>query len=240
MNYLIKLRFCIAFIFLTSIFISCKKYGDTPSDKTTAIFNTSKTYGTMTDQDGNVYKTITIGTQTWMAENLRSTKYNDGSSITNVSDNIAWESMLTGAYCNYKDTTNVKYIVTNGRLYNWYALNKIAPNGWHVPSIDEFKTLINYLGGETEAGGLLKEIGLTHWNSSNIGATNESGFTALPSGYRGSLGYAFEGRGKVAGYWTTKSDADYSYAIILRYSNKSALTYVFGKYFGMSVRLIKD
>jgi len=241
MKYLSKSGLCIACFFLTNIIIiSCKKDDVDPERKTTVIFNTTKTYGTMTDQDGNVYKTITIGTQTWMAENLRTTKYNDGSLITNVSDNTAWASMLTGAYCNYQDTTNIDYIATNGRLYNWYAINKIAPKGWHVPSLDEFKTLINYLGGESEAGGLLKETGFTHWNSSNIGATNESGFTGLPSGYRGSMGYVFQGEGHVTGFWTTYNDTEYSYAITLIYSSKSALTYVFGKYFGMSVRLIKD
>ena len=88
----------------------------------------------MTDQDGNFYKTVTIGTQTWMAENLRTMKYNDGTNIPLVTSGIAWNNLNTGAYCNYNNTTNSDTIATYGRLYNWYAVNtgKLAPKGWHV------------------------------------------------------------------------------------------------------------
>jgi uncharacterized protein (TIGR02145 family) len=249
MNNLSKFNLFIAFISLSSLIaISCEKSDDESlNGRTSSIFNPTKTYGTMTDQDGNIYKTITIGTQTWMAENLRTTKYNDGSAIPNVSDSIAWSSLLSGAYCNYKNTTDIDFIATNGRLYNWYALNsgKLAPQGWHVPSRDEFETLITNLGRDTITGGKLKESGITHWINPNTGATNESGFTALPSGYRGSLGYIFQGDGHLTGYWTAFSDGDYSYgeysyAETLIYDEKKIATYIFGKYFGLSVRLIKD
>ena len=239
-----KLNLCIAFISLSAIIAtSCKKSDDgSLIGKTSAIFNTTKTYSTMTDQDGNVYKTITIGSQTWMAENLRTTKYNDGTPIPNVSDSIAWTSLLSGAYCNYKNTSDIDFIATYGRLYNWYTINtgKLAPQGWHVPSWDDYNTLITYLGGSTIAGGKLKETGITHWANSNTGATNESGFTTLPSGYRGSLGYVFVSQGRVACFWTSYSDGNGPYVLGLSYDYETALPFTFFKYFGLSVRLIKN
>lgn len=244
MNIFSKLNLCISFISLSAIvLIGCKKSDDgSLTGKSSAIFNTTKAYSTMTDQDGNVYKTITIGTQTWMAEDLRTTKYNDGAPIPNVSDSIAWASLLTGAYCNNKNTSDIDFIATYGRLYNWYTLNtgKLAPQGWHVPSLNEYKTMITYLGGDTIAGGKLKETGITHWASSNTGATNESGFTALPSGYRGSMGYLFISQGRVTCFWTSFSDGNGPYVLGISYADKKALFYIFGKYFGIPVRLIKD
>ena len=155
---------------------SCEKDDDNePSSK-----------DTMTDQDGNVYKTVIIGGQTWMAENLRTTKYNDGTAIPNVFEDDQWNSLTTGAYCNYDNAAGTVNIATYGLLYNWHAVNtgKLAPKGWHVPTDAEWTELTEYLGGESVAGGKLKETGTTHWNPTNIGATNETGFTALPGGYR--------------------------------------------------------
>jgi uncharacterized protein (TIGR02145 family) len=150
------------------------------------VFNPNFSYGTMTDQDGNNYKTIKIGKQTWMAENLRTTKYNDGTSILNVTGNVEWAALETGAYCNYNNTSNTDTIATYGRLYNWYAVNTgmLAPTGWHVPTDAEWTTLTTYLGGEDVAGYKLKEAGTTHWSNLNFVADNSSGYTALPSGYR--------------------------------------------------------
>src|SRR6266542_118390 len=124
---------------------SCKKGNEnsTPYDptnskatngKTTAVFNTDVTYGILTDQDSNVYKIVTIGTQTWMAENLRTTKYNDGTTIPNVIFAGEWRNLETGAYVNYNNSISTDIIATYGRLYNWYTVNtgKIAPKGWHV------------------------------------------------------------------------------------------------------------
>jgi uncharacterized protein (TIGR02145 family) len=171
--------------------------------KTTAVFNPSVTYGTMTDQDGNVYKTVTIGTQTWMAENLRTTKYNDGTAIPNATSDVEWESLSTGAYCNNKNTINTGTIATYGRLYNWYAVNtgKLAPKGWHVPTDAEWTELTDKLGGENVAGGKLKEAGTAHWISPNTSATNETGFTALPGGSRDYDG-AFIGVGYWGNWWS--------------------------------------
>ncbi len=178
-------------LFLSLMISSCNKDDNEPDNpfngKTTAVFNPDLNYGTMTDQDGNEYKTITIGTQTWMAENLRTTKYRDGSEIPNVTDNTKWVELATGAYCNYNNTTSSDTIATYGRLYNWYAVTdsrNIAPEGWHLPTETEWRILIDYLGGFGVAGGKMKETGATHWDTPNTGATNESGFTALPSGNR--------------------------------------------------------
>jgi len=191
---LLKLSVCIASVAI--VLNSCSKdannssSGNSTNNKTTAVFNPSIKYGSLTDKDGNVYKTVTIGTQTWMAENLRTTKYNDGTKITN--------------YLNYKNTTNDDTIATYGRLYNWDAVSSgnLAPAGWHVPSNDEWTTLITYLGGSGVAGGKLKEAGKTHWKNQNIAATNESGFTALPAGEY-FAGNGFYDLGSQCKWWTS-------------------------------------
>ena len=148
------------------------------------------------DFDGNVYPTVKIGSQCWLKENLKSTKYNDGTAITNVTDNTEWSNLTTEAYCWY-DNDSATYSDTYGALYNWYAVEteKLCPSGWHVPTDEEWKELEMYLGMSqidadatgwrgTDEGGKLKETEIIHWNSPNQGATNESGFTALPGGHR--------------------------------------------------------
>ncbi len=136
-------------------------------------------------RDGREYSMVTIGTQTWMAENLMATKYRNGDDIPNVTDNGTWSGLSTGGYCDYGNDTNNSNIY--GRLYNWHAVNDIkglAPLGWKIPSDADWDTLIAYLGGSNIAGGKLKETGSFHWNVPNTGATNETGFTALPGGHR--------------------------------------------------------
>jgi len=160
--------------------------------------------GTITDIDGNVYKTVKIGTQTWMAENLKTTKYRNGDPIPNVTDSASWTALKTGAYCNYKnDTSNAS---SYGRLYNWYAVNTgiLAPQGWHVPSDEEWSILIDYLGGEKKAGGKMKVVGTSFWAKPNKGANNRSGFTALPGGAR-AYGGKFSSIGRY-GYWWSSSE----------------------------------
>ena len=140
---------------------------------------------TVTDIDGNVYHTVTIGTQTWMVENLKTTRYRNGAIIPNVTDNASWAALTTGACCDYNNTPSNS--ITYGKLYNWYTVTdsrNIAPVGWHMPTDAEWRILTTYLGGESVAGGKLKEKGITHWSSPNTGATNETGFSALPGGYR--------------------------------------------------------
>jgi uncharacterized protein (TIGR02145 family) len=149
----------------------------------------NNTEDTFTDYDGNVYHTVTIGTQVWMLENLKVTHYRNGDVILNVTDNTQWSELTTGAYSNY-DNNEVNE-TTYGRLYNWFAISdsrNIAPQGWHLPSVAEWNTLQTYLGGSSLAGGKLKESGTIHWSSPNTGADNGSGFTALPSGNRNADG----------------------------------------------------
>jgi uncharacterized protein (TIGR02145 family) len=151
---------------------------------------------TVTDIDGNVYQTVLIGDQCWMAENLKVIHYCNGDPIPNVTDSSSWTDDSIGAYCNYDNDEG--HVATYGRLYNWYAVDdsrNIAPEGWHVPTDAEWKQLEIHLGMSqveadaagargTDEGGKLKEVGTTHWNPPNTGATDESGFTALPGGWR--------------------------------------------------------
>ncbi len=203
--------------------------------------NNNKPQETLTDIDGNVYHTIIIGTQVWMLENLKTTKYRDGTIIPNVTDNAEWIDLTTGAYSNYDNTPSNSAIY--GKLYNWYAVSSalnIAPVGWHVPTDKEWITLSNYLGGELIAGGKLKENGTQHWNIPNTTATNESGFTALPGGSRIGI-ISFEGVGYKGSWWSATEYNDRtawdwylvnSYEIVYRENSL--------KSDGCSVRCIKD
>jgi uncharacterized protein (TIGR02145 family) len=156
---------------------------------------------TVKDYDGNVYQTVKIGSQIWMVGNLKVTHYNNGDVIPNVTDQTAWNGLTTGALCAYdNDQTNVK---TYGYLYNYYVISDprgICPAGWHVPSLAEWETLSQSCGGDAVAGGALKEAGTTHWSAPNTGATNSSGFTALPAGERIS---GFNALGDGEGWWST-------------------------------------
>ncbi|MFH1121669.1 MAG: fibrobacter succinogenes major paralogous domain-containing protein [Bacteroidota bacterium] len=198
--------------------------------------------GTVMDVDGNVYHAVTIGTQTWMVENLKTTHYNDGSGeeIPNITDNFTWGGLTTPAYCWYNNDESNK--ATYGALYNWYAVNtgRLCPSGWHVPSDEEWDVLFVYLGGLTVAGGKLKEAGTAHWFSPNTGADNSTGFTALPGGSHYTDG-AFHLKGKYGWYWSTtestSTDAWHPYFIY----NSSTVTRIAGsKSIGFSVRCIKD
>lgn len=147
------------------------------------------------DIDGNIYPIVTIGEQEWITENLKTTRYNDGTSIVNIEDPSDWgqamgtEVEFEGFYCWYEN--KISYRNDYGALYNWLAVEegKLCPVGWHVPSAEEYLTLIEFVGGIDIGGGMLKETGTSHWKSPNTGATNEYGLTALPGGYR--IGYHF-------------------------------------------------
>jgi uncharacterized protein (TIGR02145 family) len=215
--------------------------GNTTNGKTTAVFNSSITYGTMTDQDGNVYKTVTIGTQTWMAENLRTTKYNDGTDIPNVTVADEWDDLTTSAYCNYNNTTNIDTIATYGRLYNWHTVNtgKLCPTGWHVSTHAEWTTLNTYLG--SEVGGKLKEADTLHWNSTNIGATNETGFTALPGGWRTDGNGSFLGIGEYGWWWSaTELETNNAWDRGMKNNSSGVLRDANNKAMGFSVRCVRD
>ncbi len=160
---------------------------------------------TVTDIDGNDYTSVIIGTQEWMVENLKTTKYNDGTNIPLVTDLFEWRDLTTEAYCWYKNDA-ATYKTPYGAMYNWHAVNtgKLCPTGWHVPTNDEWEILVDYLGDFALAGGKLKEIGTTHWSGSNTGATNETGFTALPGGMRTEDGAFYANGGD--GYWWTATE----------------------------------
>lgn len=174
--------------------ISCKKSSDSPT-----IFPN----GTITDIDGNVYNVVTIGSQTWMKENLKTSRFNDGTTINLVSDGLAWARTSTPGYCWYYNNIVNKDIY--GAMYNWYSVGtkKLCPVGWHVPDNNDWTTLINFLGGESIAGGKLKETGTNHWTSPNDGATNESLFTGLPGGYRSYKDGVFFSIGDNCSWWSS-------------------------------------
>jgi uncharacterized protein (TIGR02145 family) len=148
------------------------------------VFNPALTYNTISDNDGNTYKTIQIGTQTLMAENLKTTKLNDGTAIPLVTEDQNWTALSTPGYCWYNNETN--YTKGYGALYNWYAVTtgKLCPAGWHVPSDNEWTVFVDFLGGMDVANAKIRETGTTHWQSESSDATNISGFTALPGGCR--------------------------------------------------------
>lgn len=221
-------------------------YSTIVTDVPTASKTINFDFVTCADADGNNYTTVTIGTQTWMVENLKTTKYSDGTAIPMVTDNSAWFNLSTPAYCWYNndEATNKN---TYGALYNRSAVNtsKLAPAGWHVPTDAEWTTLTTYLGGESVAGGKLKEVGTDNWSSPNIGATNVSGFSALPGGGRGDSGGRFFRIGNYGSWWsTTEYDASNPWIRVLdNYSSSlSRCTnnlYGYGTN-GFSVRCVKD
>jgi len=201
----------------------------------------------VTDIDGNVYHTVLIGTQVWMVENLKTTKYRNGDPIPNVTGNTEWNALATGAYCWYKNDA-VTYKDTRGALYNWYSVadsRNIAPSGWHVPSDAEWTTLTAYLGTE-QAGGKLKEIGLNNWCMPNEGATNSSGFTALPGGGRFTDGDRFSGGvfGLLCfeGYWWSSSEnsATNAWYRVMTKDLSSVDRIHHNKSNGFSVRCLRD
>jgi len=196
---------------------------------------------TVKDIDGNVYKTVTIGSQVWMAENLKTIKYNDGTAIPNVIDGASWWGSRTiGAYCDYDNTSSNSSIY--GRLYNWYTVNtgKLCPKGLSVPTDAEWTILITYLGGESIAGSKHKEAGSSHWISPNQGASNSSGFSALPGGTIEFDG-KFYGIGGIGVWWSsTESSTDYAWHRSMSYSSSVVSRDFSHKAYGFSVRCVKD
>jgi uncharacterized protein (TIGR02145 family) len=210
---------------LLTVFSSCKKDYIDPN--------------TMKDIDGNVYKTIVIGEQVWMAENLKVTHYRNGDPIPNIKDSIEWAKCTSGAYCYYNNDSG--NILIYGKLYNGYCIydsRNLAPEGWHLPSDEEWTKLVDFLGGSRIAGDKLKEINPHHWIDAT--ATNESGFTGLPGGKRNENGSFAEARD--CGYWwstSEKSDTTiyarglyfYYSGVVRGYSERTV---------GFSIRCLKD
>lgn len=189
---------------------------------------------TVKDIDGNTYHAIQIGSQIWMVENLRAMRYNDGTSIPLVTDSAAWASLNGPGYTTYNNTTNIDTITTYGRLYNGYAVNtgKLCPKGWRVPTESDWNILIDYLGGESVAGGKLKELGTAQWSEGNI-ADNSSGFTALPGGNRGANAKFFN-MGENAYYWSQ------TLGFYINSGGTAMYSMAFSNNFGLSVCCIKE
>jgi uncharacterized protein (TIGR02145 family) len=232
---------------LTTIFIdSCKKDAAIAKDEIPAlpIFNSNLEYGTMTDHEGNIYRTIKIGFHTWMAENLRTTKFNDGIAIPEINRFSGWwTNKPDPACCWYNGDITQK--ATYGALYNGYAVNtgKLAPKGWHIPSKDEWTALVNNLGGEKNAGYKLKEAGKTHWKIADVKVDNGSGFTAIPGGFR-SGDYEFFHMGELTSWWSSTpfEPIDNNWYCQLVYNDLFGSVSISNssRIMGYSVRCVKD
>ena len=252
-------KISIAFLLL-GVFVSCKKETTPPNTSTKIISDTiiakpiinftsigtpiGKFSDSIKDVDGNIYKTVIIGTQTWMAENLKVSKYNDGTTIPKITENTQWQSNTTGAWSYYNnDTTyNSKY----GKLYNWYAVSKttngnknVCPSGWHVPTDSEWTVLTDYLGGEITAESKLKEVGATSWNSPNTDATNTSLFSALPSGFR-NLNGNYVCFGYYGSWWSSTENYTSVWTRDLASWSSNENRVLSSKGNGVSIRCLKD
>ncbi len=240
----------LAFVLPLSLITCCKDGVDDPTNPTngltTAVFNPNLKYGTLADVDGNRYRTIKIGTQTWMAENLRTTKYRNGDPIPNVTDTTQWVDLTTGAYCYYNNTKKLDSIATFGGLYNWFAVSDprgLAPKGWHVPTDEDWKTLVTFLGdgdltlGNSIAGDKMKETGNTHWYS--YPASNSSGFTALPGGWRNYISGNFKYIRENGNWWSSTGEY-YAYFFSLDFSGSNVFWGINYPCYGYSIRCIKD
>jgi uncharacterized protein (TIGR02145 family) len=209
---------------------------DVPEADKTITFN----FVQCADYDGNNYAVVKIGGQTWMAENLKTTHRSDGEPLSSITGNLDWQFSYAQSYCWYSNNEST-YKNTYGALYNWYAVNSgyLCPAGWHLPFESEWTVLNDYLAG-TNVGNKLKETGIGHWTSGGAGVTNETGFTALPGGFRNSNG-SFAGLGTHNYYWSSTeiSDAESkSHYLVYDASDMTAASGV--KQAGYSVRCIKN
>ena len=197
--------------------------------------------GIVKDASGNSYKTVKIGNQIWMAENLKTERYANGDLIPNVKGDSNWSNINTGGWCNYDNSKQNDEIY--GKLYNWYAAadsRNVCPNGWHVPLYEEWVLLIDNLGGKELAGSKMKSNGPPHWYQPNNDAINLSGFSGLAGGDRSCHGKFY----KIGefGYWWISSEYDsvYSWYGYLNNKDNDAAQFTNYKHTGLSVRCLKD
>lgn len=193
--------------------------------------------GTVKDADGNVYHTIVIDSQLWMLENLKTTRYNDGTPIIQITDNQIWDTLTIPAYCWHGNNPENKE--SYGALYNWHVVKtgKICPAGWHVPTYEDWMALSTYVQND---GGRLKEQGTTHWTFPNSQANNATGFTALPGSFRGFNGRF--GELGVSGYWWSDGPYNGYWGVATGLYHNDFLFDMRStpKLFGMSVRCVRD
>ncbi len=200
--------------------------------------------GPIQDLDGNSYSTITIGEQIWMAENLKTSKYASGTPIPQIPSNLVWDTVSTGAWCWYENYDGFEE--PYGKLYNWHAVSgdSLCPEGWHVPTKDEWDLMVDYIGGLTVAGGKLKSRGTDYWVDPNEMGINSSGFNGLPGGVR-KFTYTppvFEYQ-TTQGRWWSKTEGDMSsraWRYILSYDDGEVYVDMNDKGWGLSVRCIRD
>lgn len=218
-----RYRIYVSMIIISSFLFSCKDNG------TTIIPEVEK------------IDTLQICNQVWMKKNLDVDHYRNGDSIPEVRDSIQWANLTTGAWCYYNNDPANGAIY--GKLYNWYAANDprgLAPNGWHIPNISEWMQIDTCIGNSDSIAGKLKEVGTSHWNSPNLDATNEFGFTALPNGFRGYDG-SFSGLGITANWLSTiGSDYEYVHGRAIGVNNKGFFYSYNSKKNGQAVRCVKD
>jgi uncharacterized protein (TIGR02145 family) len=201
----------------------------------------SEFFGAVSDIEGHIYQTVLIGNQIWMAENLRSATYANGEPIPNVTDTTAWTQLSSGAWCHYENNTANDAIY--GKLYNWYTTvdpRGLCPAGWHVPTDAEWTVLMDFLGGESVAGGKMKST--TGWNAPNTGATNESGFSGLPGGSRAaSNDDGYDPVGYYGSWWrSSESSATFAWFCFLDLYCGCASRFSNDKRNGYSVRCLRD
>ena len=216
------------------------------------VHNPNLTYGTMVDQDGNTYKTIAIGSQLWMAENLRTAKYRNGEMIPNVTDSVLWGNLTTGAWAHYNNDSQNE--CPHGKLYNWYTVKdsrNLCPTGWHVPNEDEWTTVINFLdpnanGGNTSpntAGTKMKSAEPQYWLNPSINGSNESGFSGLASGLRPGNESPFNLLGYFSYFWSSTEHGTGNFAgryHRLYRASENVDGAAASSRMGFSVRCIKD
>ncbi len=219
-------------LLLTAAFLSCKKEDGGPIT------------GSVKDNEGNEYLTVVIGDQEWMRENLRVSKYNDGTTIRHVQDKSEWAKLKSGAWCYHIDDNGEVY----GKLYNWYAVNEkkgICPKGWHVPTDKEWNIMINKFDGIHKAGGKLKSTATTpdihpRWINPNANATNESDFSAVPGGIRTHAG-EFKYLGSFGAYWTScETYGENAWKYGMSYNDTKIYRHRRDKNYGYSVRCVRS
>lgn len=196
---------------------------------------------TVADIDGNKYKTVKIEDKIWMAENLKVTHFKNGEPILEIQNDKEWANTNTSAYCNYKNSeNNAKKF---GKLYNWFAVNDkrgLAPEGWHIPTLEEWQELVNYLGGAKKAAGKLKMKQTKLWDTPNIANYNVSGFNAIGSGDRNNNGF-FENIYFSACWWTSTGSPDDYASVVKIYHNSEEINFdIDDKKCGFSIRCIKN
>lgn len=224
---------------ILNIFFLCVLFsGCSESESPDNPINQDPEFGEVADIDGNKYKTVKIGDQIWMAENLRTTKFSNGDPIQNLALNTQWENTANPAW-SYQNNNELNNAI-HGKLYNWYVANgsrNCCPNEWRIPSETDFNQLVNFLGGESIAGGKMKQTGNTNWFPPNSGATNESGFNGVPSAYRYDFGQ-FDDLGYGVGFWVRDNGLKW---FVLRYDDSKFQKTDFGtKNGGISIRCIKN